>query len=314
MRIVIALGGNALLRRGEALTAENQLANIKRAAIQIAKLATGNQLVITHGNGPQVGLLALQNSAYKTIESYPLDILDAQTEGMIGYLLEQEIANLLPQSRPIATLLTRVEVDENDPAFAYPSKPIGPLYSKEEAERMAKEKQWSVAPDDKGYRRVVASPQPQKIIGINSILLLLEHNVVVIAAGGGGIPVVRTKNEQKRVGIEAVIDKDFCSALLAKEIGADCLVIATDVEAVYLNWGKANQQPISEISPEELNTIHFPIGSMGPKVKAACQFVEATHKPAIIGALERTDDMLKGYVGTRITYNSPKIASPDGAL
>jgi carbamate kinase len=302
VRIVIALGGNALLQRGEPLTAENQLNNIKRAAAQIVKLAPGNQLVITHGNGPQVGLLALQANAYNPIPPYPLDVLDAETEGMIGYLLEQEITNLLPTSRAVATLLTRVEVNLNDPAFAHPTKPIGPLYSKKEAERMAKEKQWAITLDGTGYRRVVASPKPKKILGIAPIRWLLEHNAVVIAAGGGGIPVGR-RDKSGYIGVEAVIDKDLCSAVLATEIQADCLLIGTDVEAIYLDWGKSTQRPIQKITSTELKRISFPEGSMGPKVEAACQFVETTQKPAVVGSLNQLDDMLSGFAGTRIIMN-----------
>lgn len=300
MRIVIALGGNALLRRGESLSAENQLDNIKRAAAQIAKLAPSNQLVVTHGNGPQVGLLALQANAYKPIAPYPLDVLGAETEGMIGYLLEQEIANLLPESRIVATLLTRVEVDSHDPAFNHPTKPIGPVYSQEEAEHVQKEKQWIMVAEEKGYRRVVASPQPQRIIEIAPILWLLERDAIVIAAGGGGIPVVVAKNSHTRSGVEAVIDKDLCSSLLAKEIAADCLLIGTDVDAVYLDWRKPTQRPIRKISAAELKSMNFPAGSMGPKVKAACQFVEATQKPAVIGALDQINDMLRGLAGTLV--------------
>lgn len=300
MRIVIALGGNALLRRDEPLTAENQLVNIKRAAAEIVKLAPGNQLIITHGNGPQVGLLALQNSAYKPLEAYPLDILDAETEGMIGYLLEQEITNSLPEPRPIATLLTRVEVSEDDPAFNHPSKPIGPVYSKQQAQRMVKERHWAVAEDGAGYRRVVASPQPQRILGVEPILWLLQHDTIVIAAGGGGIPVTVAKHTHQCSGVEAVIDKDACSALLAQQLFADYLLIATDVAAVYQNWGKATQQPIRQIAATELNSMSFAAGSMAPKVKAACQFVQATQKPAVIGALEQIQAMLQGVSGTQI--------------
>lgn len=301
LRIVIALGGNALLRRGEPLTAENQLDNIKKAAQQIVKLAQGNQLIITHGNGPQVGLLALQNAAYTTVKSYPLDILSAETEGMIGYLLEQEIANLLPSSRVVTTLLTRVEVDPNDPAFSHPQKPIGPMYSQDEANHIAKEKGWVMAPDGNSIRRVVPSPSPKKILGIKPILWLLEHNAIVIAAGGGGIPVIRSQDSQTHIGIEAVIDKDICSAQLAKELNADCFLIGTDVDAVYLEWGNPNQHPIRNITPSELNVMHFSEGSMAPKIKAACEFVEETKNPAVIGTLNQLDDMLHGVAGTRIS-------------
>jgi carbamate kinase len=300
MRIVVAIGGNALLRRKEPLTAENQLDNIKRAAAQIAKLAPGNQLVITHGNGPQVGLLALQNYAYHPTESYPLDILDAETQGMIGYLLEQEIANALFSSRPVTTLVTRVEVNCNDPAFQHPTKPIGPIYSKVESDQIKQHKHWTMVPDGTGFRRVVASPKPQHILGIDPILWLLERDVIVIAAGGGGIPVVTAEKEHTHKGIEGVIDKDWCSALLARQIGADCLLIATDVNAVYLDWGKSTQRPIRKISPIELNNMTFTEGSMEPKVKAACQFVETTQKTAVIGALEEICAMLGGDAGTTI--------------
>ena len=304
MRIVVALGGNALLRRGEPLTAQNQLDNIKHAAAQIAKLAINNQVVITHGNGPQVGLLALQANAYKPIEPYPFDVLVAQTEGMIGYLLEQEIANLLPESTVIATLLTRIEVNQNDPAFTAPTKPIGPVYSKEEAERLIKEKGWTIVLEEGGgYRRVVPSPQPKRIIEVDPILLLLEHNAIVIAAGGGGIPVIKMGNSGVHVGVEAVIDKDLSSALLASDINADCLLIATDVEAVYLDWGKATERPIRETSPAKLSAISFHAGSMAPKIKAACQFVEMTQKVAVIGALEQIEQMMQGLAGTRITMD-----------
>jgi carbamate kinase len=301
LRIVIALGGNALLRRGEALTADNQLDNIKHAAMQIVKLAQGNQLIITHGNGPQVGLLALQNAAYVTVKPYPLDILSAETEGMIGYLLEQEIANLLPPSCVVTTLLTRVEVDPHDSAFTHPHKPIGPMYTKNEADRIFAERGWSMAADGEGFRRVVPSPQPKKILGIDPILWLLDHNAVVIAAGGGGIPVVFSENGRRYTGIEAIIDKDLCSSKLAVEIAADYLLIGTDVDAVYLDWGRAAQHPIRNISAIELKNMNFPEGSMAPKVKAACAFVEATKNPAIIGTLNQLEGMLQGSAGTRIT-------------
>src|SRR5690606_38207593 len=183
MRLVIALGGNALLRRGEAMTAENQRENVRIACAQIARVAPGNELVIAHGNGPQVGLLALQGAAYDAGNPYPLDVLGAQTEGMIGYMIEQELGNLLPFEVPFATLLTQVEVDGNDPAFSHPSKPIGPVYSREEADRLAAERGWSIAADGDKFRRVVASPRPQRIFEIRPIKWLLEKGCVVICAG-----------------------------------------------------------------------------------------------------------------------------------
>ena len=301
MRIVVALGGNALLKRGQSLSADNQLENIRIAAVQIAKLAAGNELVVTHGNGPQVGLLALQAAAYTAVSSYPLDVLSAETEGMIGYMLEQELANQLPASRVIATLLTRVEVDPKDPAFQIPSKPIGPMYKKADAERIAQERGWQVAPDGDGYRRVVASPQPKRIVGLQSIRWLLEKSAVVICAGGGGIPISVSANGQTRSGVEAVIDKDFVSALLATDISADRLIIATDVQAVYVDWGTPSQRALREISPSKLRELDFSAGSMGPKVLAACSFTEATGKPATIGALGDIESLSESGAGTTVS-------------
>ncbi|MEC4747308.1 carbamate kinase [Methylomicrobium sp. Wu6] len=232
MRLVIALGGNALLRRGEAPTSENQRRSIKIAAEALASLARLHELIITHGNGPQVGLLALQSAAHQPVEGYPLDILDAETEGMIGYLIEQELANLLPSHRLCATLLTQIEVDANDPAFQSPSKPIGPVYVKAVAERLAQERGWNIAKDGEHYRRVVASPWPRRILQLEVIKLLVACGIVVICAGGGGIPVARD-DDGRLHGIEAVIDKDLASALLARELGADMLMMLTDVDAVY---------------------------------------------------------------------------------
>jgi carbamate kinase len=299
MRLVIALGGNALLRRGQPMTADNQLDNIRRAATQLATIASSHELVLTHGNGPQVGLLALQAAAYTAVESYPLDVLGAQTDGMIGYLLEQELANLLP-SRTVTTLLTRVEVDANDAAFAHPTKPIGPVYTQAESQRIASEKSWVMAPDGNSFRRVVASPQPLRVLGLAPIRWLLEKGALVIAAGGGGIPVVRGADGHSLQGVEAVIDKDLCSGLLARELQADCLVIATDVAAVYLDWGTPQQRALGTVSSQTLTGMAFPAGSMGPKVDAACRFVEATGKRAVIGSLDQIEAMLSGSAGTQI--------------
>jgi carbamate kinase len=301
VRIVLALGGNALLRRGEALSADNLLNNIKHAARQIIKLVPGNELIITHGNGPQVGLLALQNNAYKQVKPYPLDILGAETQGMIGYLIQQEIANLLGSSRMVTTLLTRVEVDQNDPAFFHPTKPIGPVYSKSEVELLALDKQWTIMPEGNGYRRVVASPLPKCILSIDPIRWMVERDAIVIACGGGGIPVIATENKFEFRGVEAVIDKDLCSALLAGQLSADCLIIATDVDAVYLDWGMSTQRPIREISFAALRSMNFLEGSMAPKVLAVCNYVEKTKKTAFIGSLNHIDDILNGVAGTRIT-------------
>jgi carbamate kinase len=300
MKLVVALGGNALLRRGEPLSAGNQLDNIRHAATQLARVAAGHELVLTHGNGPQVGLLALQAAAYTAVAAYPLDVLGAQTEGMIGYLLEQELANRLPDTRTVATLLTRVEVDPHDPAFGHPRKPIGPVYTPEEAQRAIEASQWVMAPDGTGWRRVVASPQPVRVLGLAPIRWLLERGAVVIAAGGGGIPVVRAADGHSLQGVEAVIDKDLCSGLLARELGADVLLIATDVAAVCADWGLPSQRALGRVTPQALERLVFPAGSMGPKVDAACAFVRATGRRAVIGSLDQIEDMLAGTAGTQV--------------
>ncbi len=306
MRIVVALGGNALLRRGEPMTADNQRENVRIAVEQIAKIAPGNQLVIAHGNGPQVGLLALQAAAYTSVNPYPLDVLGAETEGMIGYMIEQELGNLLPFEVPFATLLTQVEVDSNDPAFSNPTKPIGPVYSKEDAERLAAEKGWSIAPDGDKYRRVVASPRPKQIFEIRPVKWLLDHGTIVICAGGGGIP-TRYNAEGKLEGVEAVIDKDLCSALLAEQLTSDLLVIATDVDATYIDWGKPTQKAIAEAHPDELERLGFAAGSMGPKVQAACEFARNTGKVAVIGSLADIEAIVQGKAGTRVSTASTEV-------
>ncbi|KPF47009.1 carbamate kinase [beta proteobacterium AAP121] len=303
MKLVVALGGNALLRRDQPPTAENQLENIRRAAAQLARVASSHDLVLTHGNGPQVGLLALQAAAYVQVEAYPLDVLGAQTDGMIGYLLEQELANLLPATRTVTTLITRVEVDPQDPAFRHPSKPIGPLYAKAESERIAAAKGWVMAADGEAFRRVVASPQPLRVLGLQAIRWLLEHGALVIAAGGGGIPVARNSaasDLQGLHGVAAVIDKDLCSSLLARELQADLLVIATDVAAVFLDWGQPTQRAIGKVTPQALAGVDFAAGSMGPKVEAARAFVRATGHRAVIGSLEQIEDLIAGTAGTQV--------------
>lgn len=300
MRLIIALGGNALLRRNEKLTSENQRRNIKIAAAALAPLARQHELIVTHGNGPQVGLLALQSAAYQPDESYPLDILDAETEGMIGYLIEQELINVLPPNRLCATLLTQIEVDPNDPAFELPSKPIGPVYTKAVAEQLAQEREWRIVKDGEHYRRVVASPVPRKILEIEVIRQLLACGVVVICAGGGGIPVVRD-NEGHLYGIEAVIDKDRASALLARELGADVLMMLTDVDAVYQDWKTPEARALRGISPGKARQMTFASGSMAPKMAAACEFAEMTGGIAFIGQLKDASAILAGTAGTRIT-------------
>ena len=306
MRIVIALGGNALLRRGEPMTAENQRENVRLAATQIAQIAPGNELVIAHGNGPQVGLLALQGEAYKDVPGYPLDVLGAQTEGMIGYMIEQELGNLLPYEVPFATILTQVEVDANDPAFQHPSKPIGPVYTKEEAEKLAAERGWAIAPDGDKFRRVVASPRPKHIFEIRPVKWLLERGTIVICAGGGGIPTLYGEGH-KLGGVEAVIDKDLCSALLAQELEADMLIIATDVNAAYIDWSKSTQKAIASAHPDELEKLGFAAGSMGPKIMAAAEFARNTGKDAVIGALADIVAITQGKAGTRVSTARPGL-------
>ncbi|MCP1441226.1 carbamate kinase [Pseudomonas sp. GGS8] len=307
MRIVIALGGNALLRRGEPLTADNQRANIRIATEQIAKVHPGNQLVIAHGNGPQIGLLSLQAAAYTQVSPYPLDVLGAETDGMIGYIIEQELGNLLDFEVPFATLLTQVEVDPNDPAFQAPSKPIGPVYAKVDAEKLAAEKGWAIAPDGDKFRRVVASPKPKRIFEIRPIKWLLEKGSIVICAGGGGIPTIYDANG-KLQGVEAVIDKDLCSALLAEQLESDLLVIATDVSAAFIDFGKPTQKAIAQAHPDEMDKLGFAAGSMGPKVQAACEFARHTGKVAVIGSLSDIEAIIQGKAGTRISTATPGIS------
>lgn len=306
MRILVALGGNALLRRGEPMTAEAQRANVQTAAVALAAIHPGNELVITHGNGPQVGLLALQDAAYDPENDFPLDVLGAQTEGMIGYMIEQELGNLLPFEVPFATILTMVEVDRNDPGFSDPTKFIGPVYSAEDAERLKAEKGWAMKPDGDKWRRVVASPQPKRIFEIRPMRWLLEKGTIVIAAGGGGIPTVYEDGRQLR-GIEAVIDKDWCSELLARELDADLFIMATDADAVFVDWGKPAAKAFRRASPAAMRGYSFPAGSMGPKVDAACHFAEQTGKRAAIGALKDLAAIIRGEAGTTVTTTAAAI-------
>ena len=300
MRIVIALGGNALLRRGEDMTAENQRKNIQIAVKSLAPIVENNELVISHGNGPQVGLLSLQSAAYKEVDEYPLDVLGAQTEGMIGYMIEQELGNLLPIEIPIASILTMVEVDPEDSAFSNPTKPIGPIYTKEEAEELQKIRGWEIKMDGKDWRRVVASPEPHRIFELRPIHWLLEKGTVVICAGGGGIPTIYNK-DGKLEGVEVVIDKDRASSLLAFELEADVLIMATDTEGVFQDWGTKNQKIISKTTPEQIKKYDFDKGSMGPKVEAACSFVERSGQRAVIGSLKDIKEMVDGIAGTQFT-------------
>lgn len=299
MRIVIALGGNALLRRGEAMTAENQRNNIQIATKSLAPVVEQNELVISHGNGPQVGLLSLQSAAYKEVDEYPLDILGAQTQGMIGYMIEQELGNLLPIGVPIASILTMVEVDPEDPAFLNPTKPIGPIYTQKEAEKLRNEKNWEIKRDGKHWRRVVPSPIPHRIFELRPIHWLLEKGTVVICAGGGGIPTIYNKKGELE-GVEVVIDKDRASSLLAFELDADLLILATDTDGVYLDWGTKSEKIIIKTTPDEIRNYEFDEGSMGPKVEAACSFVERSGQRAVIGSLKDIEGMVNGTTGTQI--------------
>ena len=301
MRVVIALGGNALLKRGEPMTAEKQRGNVRSVAPALAAVASKHELVLSHGNGPQVGLLALQAAAYAEVEPYPLDVLGAQSEGMIGYVLEQELGNELPQEVPLATVLTMVEVDPGDPAFRDPTKFVGPVYTREQAEQLGADKGWAFREDGSSWRRVVPSPQPRRIFEIRPIRWLLDQGVIVICAGGGGVPTMFTSENPRRLaGVEAVIDKDLASQLLAREIDADLLVMATDVDGVYADWGMPEQRRLGQVTSAELRAMRFAAGSMGPKVEAAALFVEGTRKRAAIGALAEIEAIVEGRAGTQV--------------
>jgi carbamate kinase len=299
--VVVALGGNALLKRSDPMTAEAQRRNVKVAARALAPVAEEHDLVLAHGNGPQVGLLALQAAAYQAVEPYPLDVLGAQTEGMIGYMVEQELGNLLPFEKPLATVLTMVEVDANDPAFQDPTKFVGPLYEKDEADRLAAEKGWRFKMDGDRWRRVVASPEPKQIFELDPIKWLIGKGTIVICAGGGGIPTVYLPDGTRTLtGIEAVIDKDLASELLARKLGADLFVMATDAPGVYLGWDTPEKTLLLWTTPEELEEHDFAAGSMGPKVQAASRFVRETGQRAAIGSLEDIARIVAGEAGTNI--------------
>ncbi|CAK2400927.1 putative carbamate kinase [Vibrio crassostreae] len=296
--VVVALGGNALLRRGEPLEADVQRRNIETAVKTISEIAKVYNVVLVHGNGPQVGLLALQGLEYKKVNPYPLDVLGSETQGMIGYMLMQEFKNYLPD-RNISCMLTQMTVDPNDPAFADPTKPIGPIYEEAEARELAEKFHWIVKPDGQHFRRVVPSPRPTGIVEHEAITQLIDAGHLVICTGGGGIPV--KKENGKLVGVEAVIDKDMSAAFLAKQLDADALLILTDAEAVYLDWGKPTQHALRSTTPSELAKFTFDAGSMGPKIEASCEFIKQGGKVVGIGALEDGLQILQGQAGTNIT-------------
>ena len=292
------------------MTAEVQRGNVAKAARAIAPLAADHRLVVAHGNGPQVGLLALQADAYSAVDPYPLDVLGAETEGMIGYMIEQELGNVLPRDKPLATLLTMIEVDPDDAAFANPQKFVGPEYDEDEARRASQAKGWTFRQDGVRWRRVVPSPEPRRIFELRPVKWLLDRGAVVICAGGGGIPTMYSREDPDRlVGVEAVIDKDLASCLLAENIGADLFVMATDVDAVYVDWGSAQSRALNWVTPEDLADGNFPAGSMGPKVAAAVRFVKNTGGRASIGKLEQIGDIVQGSAGTNVVAERSRARS-----
>jgi carbamate kinase len=310
MRVVVALGGNALLQRGQALSAENQRDNIRVAAGQMAKIHEQHELVIAHGNGPQVGLAALMDAAYTSVDPYPLDVLGAKTIGMIGYIIEQELGNIIPFKDHIITVLTQIVVDPADPAFQNPTKPVGPVYDGAEAEKLQREKGWAMAPDGEYFRKVVPSPLPQRIIEIDTIKMLVDNGVVVICAGGGGIPVAYDE-DRKLFGVEAVIDKDLASGLLANGLDAEMFVMLTDVPSVYVDFGTEKQRAIRAAHPDAIEALDFPAGSMGPKVSGACKYVRETGFKSAIGKLSELKGIMEGTAGTLISNDINGIEYSD---
>jgi carbamate kinase len=305
--VVVALGGNALIRRGQRADLAVQRANVAVAVDAIAELAREHDVVVTHGNGPQVGLLALQADAYRAVAPYPLDVLGAESEGMIGYLLDQELVNRLGGRRPVATLLTQLLVDADDPAFLRPQKFIGPAYDDAGARQNARERGWTMAADGRYWRRVVPSPEPRGIVELGTIRLLVDAGVLVVCVGGGGIPVAVDCDGRLR-GVEAVVDKDRAAALLAEGLGADALLMLTDVPAVELDHGTAVARALGDVDAADLAQLEFAPGSMGPKVEAACRFAERTGGLAAIGALGDAAATLRGERGTRVRARSRAAA------
>ena len=302
--LVVALGGNALMKRGESADAETQRSNVDDAAAGLAAIADPHAIVVTHGNGPQIGLLALQAASYPEVSPYPLDVLGAETQGMIGYLIEQSLRNHLP-GRATATLLTQTLVDGEDGAFLNPTKFIGPVYPEAEAQRLAADRGWLVKRDGNWWRRVVPSPEPTEIVELDTIRLLVDAGVLVICSGGGGIPVV--KKGLGLHGVEAVVDKDLAASLLARQLKAKGLIMLTDVPAVFLQHGTPDQVAIHSAGIETLRGLALPAGSMGPKVDAACRFVEASGQPAVIGSLQDAAQIVRGQAGTLVSAGAAPL-------
>lgn len=302
MRIVVALGGNALLERGQVPDAEAQVANIRRAMAALAPLVDEHDVVITHGNGPQVGVLAMESAADPRLtEPYPFDALGAMTEGLIGYWILQALGNERPY-RQFAAIINQTLVDRDDPAFEDPTKFVGEVYDEETARELADKNDWEVKEDGKGWRRVVPSPRPREVIETPLIRLLLDQGVIVICAGGGGIPVVLGEDGNLS-GVEAVVDKDLSAALLAHRLGADRLLVLTDVAAVMKDFGGEDEEPVRHATPDELRALDLPAGSMGPKVEAVCRFVEegGPGAAAAIGNLDEVVELVDGSAGTYVT-------------
>jgi carbamate kinase len=299
MRIVVALGGNALARRGDPMTADRLRANVRSTCEALAGLAREHELVITHGNGPQVGLLALQNLAYRDVAAYPLDILGAETQGMIGYVVQQELSNALDGERKVAGVITTTVVDENDPAFERPTKLIGPQYSAHDAAEAAAEYRWTIAKDGKAFRRVVPSPNPIRIVQAPLVKQLLDTEYLVVCVGGGGVPVRADAGEKRHFGVQAVVDKDLASAALAADLEADMLIMLTDGDFVSQDWGTPKQKDILTASADAIAELAFAEGSMQPKVNAAIRVARAGGR-VLIGPLDRLDELMARKIGTEI--------------
>jgi carbamate kinase len=309
MRIVLALGGNALLRRDEAPSEPNQRRDVEAAARALAGIAGEHEVIVTHGEGPQAGLLALRDEVFPDVGAYPLDLLDAGGEGMAGHMLELALRNELPE-RDVVSVLTEVVVAADDPAFGKPSEPVGPVYDEEQAQRLRLDRGWTMGRNGAGFRRLVPAPEPHAIAEIRSLRVLLDSGALVICAGGGGIPVALNGLGTMH-GIEAVVDKDLTAALLARRLDADLLVMLTDVDAVHGDWGGPDDRPIAGVEPSELRAMRFDAGSIGPKVEAVCRFAEATGRRAAIGSLMDVARVVRGVVGTQVraAVAEPAIAA-----